>query len=304
MGTVLTRLGTRLDTWRGEARMRRFGRGWPAKASDGVRFYRSAKVQHRYREAGAGPTIVFTADPPMTLENYDQLVETFARAFRVVVVELPAMGFSATTSSFGFGFRETNDELANFLSGVCGERSILAFSCVAGFAALDIAWRRPELASHLCLIQSGDMAAFARWKAARDPKGLLGRPVLGQLLMRRLAPRRMPAWYAVSVGRRERIPDFCACAARSFDHGAMWSLASAYQCYMAWRSDTPAPSQPLLSLWGAADKSHPPQNVHTLRTLRQDVGCVTFDDLGHTPELEDSRRVFTAIEAFVRANPA
>lgn len=300
---ALARIGTRVDTFGGESRMRRFKNGWPATASPGVGFHRTAKVQYRYREAGAGPTIVFTADPPMTLETYDELIATFARAFRVVVVELPAMGFSATSRDFGFGFRETNDDLAEFLRAVCGERSIFAFSCVAGLAALDIAGRMPELASHLCLIQAGGVEAFALWKAARDPKGVLGRPVLGQVVMRRLAPKRMPAWYALSVGRKEKVADFCACAERSFEHGAMWSLASAYQLYMAERADPPPPLQPMLSLWGRADRSHPPQNVHALKALRHDVACVTFDDLGHTPELEDPQRVFEAVESFVRAAP-
>lgn len=298
---LLTRLGTLLDTWGGEARMRRFRSGWPASASPGVGFHRTAKVQYRYREAGAGPTIVFTADPPMTLEVYDELIEVFSRRFRVVVVELPAMGFSATSRDFGFAFRETNDDLAGFLRAICGERSILAFSCVAGLAALDIAGRLPELASHLCVIQTGGVEVFARWKAGRDPRGVLARPVLGQMIMRRLAPKRMPAWYALSMGRRERIAEYCACAERSFEHGAMWSLASAYQCYMSEHDDPPMPTQPMLSLWGRADRSHPPQNVQALTALRSNVAAVTFDDLGHTPELEDPRRVFEAIDAFIDA---
>lgn len=300
MTSVLTRLGTRIDTWGGAARMTRFRTGWPATASTGVAFFRSPKVQYRYREAGSGPTIVFTADPPMTLETYEELIDVFSKAFRAVVVELPAMGFSATTDDFGFGFRETNDDLAVFLRAVCGDGSIFAFSCVAGLAALDIAHRMPELVSHLCLIQTGDVAAFARWKAGRDPKGILGRPVVGQVVMGRLAPRRMPAWYALSVGKPDRIQAFCDCAAHAFSHGAMWSLASAYQCYMVEPENPPAPSQPVLSMWGAADRSHPPENAHALRAVMPDLACVTFDDLGHTPELEEPARVFEAIRAFVR----
>lgn len=300
MTSVLTRLGTRIDTWGGAARMTRFRTGWPATASTGVAFFRSPKVQYRYREAGSGPTIVFTADPPMTLETYEELIDVFSKAFRVVVVELPAMGFSATIDDFGFGFRETNDDLAVFLRAVCGDGSIFAFSCVAGLAALDIAHRMPELVSHLCLIQTGDVAAFARWKAGRDPKGILGRPVVGQVVMGRLAPRRMPAWYALSVGKPDRIQAFCDCAAHAFSHGAMWSLASAYQCYMVEPENPPAPSQPVLSMWGAADRSHPPENAHALRAVMPDLACVTFDDLGHTPELEEPARVFEAIRAFVR----
>jgi pimeloyl-ACP methyl ester carboxylesterase len=54
----------------------------------------------------------------------------------------------------------------------------------------------------------------------------------------------------------------------------------------------------MLSIWGSADGSHPPQNVHTLRALRPDVRCETLDGLGHTPELEDPAAVFDIIRHF------
>ena len=301
--SLLSRLGARLDTAGGEARMKRFREGWPARATAGVAFFRTPKVQYRFLVAGAGPTIVFTADPPMTIEIYGELVEVFARDFRVVVVELPAMGFSATGGDYGFAFRETNDDLALFLAEVAGPGAIFAFSCVAGLAAVDIAARRPELCAALTLMQTGDVAASARWKQGRDPKGVLAKPVFGQLAMRRLGPSRMPLWYRLSVGRKERIEAFCACAQRSFEHGALWSLASAYQIYMDPGLVLERPAQPLLSLWGGADGSHAAENAHTLRSLVPDAVCETYPDLGHTPELEDPARVKASISAFL-ARPA
>lgn len=304
MQDLLTRFGLSLDTAGAETRMRQFREGWPATASPGVAFFRSPKVQFRYRVAGAGPTIVFTADPPMSLETYDGLIDIFAKRFRVVVLELPAMGFSATSQDFRFGFRETCDEMAHVLREVCGEGAIWAFSCAAGLAAIDLAVRAPELCSRLALIQTGDVTAFQVWKAGRDPRRILARPVIGQLVMRRLAARRMPDWYALSVGKRDMIPPFCACAETSFDHGALWSLASAYQCFLDPGVALAAPRQPLLSIWGEADRSHPPQNIHTLARLAPQMQRVTFADLGHTPELEDPARVFAAITAFLDARAA
>lgn len=298
MSGLFSQFGVRLDTMGAHSRMRQFKEGWPASASRGVSFYKTPKVQFRYREAGAGDTIVFTADPPMTLETYDALVDAFAREFRVIIVELPAMGFSAASEDFGFGFRETNDELALFLRAVAGAGAMLAFSCVAGLAGVDIAVRYPELCSRLALIQTGDVAAFALWKARRDPKRILAKPVIGQFVMKRLAPKRMPDWFALSVGKREMIPSFCQCAAHSFEHGAQWSLASAYQCYMDQHVTLATPSQPLLSLWGEADKSHPPENRHTIQRLAPSAQCVSFADLGHTPELEAPERVLAAVLAF------
>jgi pimeloyl-ACP methyl ester carboxylesterase len=300
MTGLLTRLGARLDTRGGKAKMVRFRNGWPATATPQVSFHRTAKVQYRYLEAGSGRTIVFTCDPPMTIEVYGPLVEAFSRHFRVIVVELPAMGFSATTADYAFGFRETNDDLAACLRVVAGEGSIFAFSCAASLAALDIACRIPELASHLALIQAGGTEAFAIWKAGRDPKGILARPIVGQLAMARMAPKRMPLWYGLSVGRKQQIPHFCACAERSFQHGAMWSLASAYQIYMNQQGELPRPQQPILSIWGAADRSHPAGNEHSLAELYKGVKAITFDDLGHTPELEAPDLILAAILDFAR----
>lgn len=304
MTDVMTRLGLWLDTAGAEGRMRRFREGWPATASPDVAFHRAPNVQFRYRVAGAGQTIVFTADPPMSIESYDALIATFATRFRVVVLELPAMGFSATSESFRFGFRETCDEITHFLRAVCGEGAILAFSCAAGLAAIEIAIRAPELCARLALIQTGDVAAFGVWKAGRDPKRILARPIVGQLVMRRLAAKRMPDWYALSVGRRDMVESFCACAATSFEHGAMWSLASAYQCFLDPGVVLSPPQQPLMSIWGDADRSHPAQNRHSLTRLVAHAQCVSFSDLGHTPELEDPARVFTAISGFLDARAA
>jgi pimeloyl-ACP methyl ester carboxylesterase len=298
MSSLFAKLGARIDTWRGSRKMEQFRLGWPSSTSENVKFYRTAKVQYRYRETGAGDTIIFTVDPPTTLEVYDRLIEAFSKHFRVIAVELPAMGYSAALESYQFGFQETNDDLISFIQSVCGLRNILAFSCVSGLAAIDIAHRTPELVSELCLIQSGGVEAFEKWKHARDPKRVLGRPVLGQFAMKKMALKRIPQWYKISVGRKEQMEYFCTCAKHSFEHGAMWSLASAYQLYMNLSDELPQPTQPILSIWGGADKSHPPMNAHSLDILYEDVSCVTFDDLGHTPELEDPMRVLSAILKF------
>lgn len=299
MGGFLSEWATRMDTFGSRTRMKTFSAGWPASSPE-VKFYRSPKVQYRYRERGSGPVIVFSVDPPATLEFYDDLFEVFAAHFRVIAVEMPAMGFSATTSDFGFGWRETNDDLACFLRDVAGSGAVLAFSCVAGLAAVDIAVRYPELVDRLVLSQTGDVAAFAKWKAARDPQGILGRPFVGQYVMKRIAPNRMPDWFRLSVGDRSKIEQFCKCADESFQHGALWSLASAYQTYMDPEVSLGRPKQPILALWGLADGSHPPENAESPRRLSGDVTYIPFDDLGHFPELEAPMRVLGLIRDFLQ----
>jgi pimeloyl-ACP methyl ester carboxylesterase len=284
--------------------MERFRGGWPGQSSAEVHFYRSKTVQYRYRERGNGPVILFTADPPVTLECYDELLARYASAFRVVIVELPAMGFSATQSDYSFRFRETNDDLASFIREVCGDGATLAFSCVAGLAAVDIACRYPELAARLILMQTGDVAAFARWKAARDPKGILATPLFGQWAMKRMVQKRMPDWYRLSVGNKAKIDHFCRCAEESFAHGALWSLASAYQIYMDAGITLAQPHQPILAIWGEADRSHPPENMRSPLNFAPQVEYVAIPNLGHFAELEDVDQIHRLITDFIARNYA
>lgn len=44
MTSLLARLGGRIDTWNGAAKMARFRSGWPATASPNVSFHRTANV--------------------------------------------------------------------------------------------------------------------------------------------------------------------------------------------------------------------------------------------------------------------
>lgn len=297
---ALQELGAKLDTWGGRRKMAAFKSGWAAKTSHEIGFYTTPLTQYRYRMRGSGPTLVFSADPPMTLENYDALLDAFSPHFRVIIFELPAMGFSAVDPSYRFDFYQTNDDVARFLKDVAGDGAILAFSCVASLCAIDLACRRPELVSRLALLQAGDVAAFSAWKAGRDPKGILARPFLGQIVMKQLAPKRMPDWYRLSVGRREMLDELVACACRSFDHGAMWSLASAYQLYMDPSIRLEKPKQPILVFWGLADKSHPKGNENSPKRLADHVDTIFYPDLGHTPELEDPARVCLDLLAWLR----
>lgn len=275
-----------------------FRSGWAASASNDVQFYETERVVFRYREnAGpeGAPTIVFCADPPVTLEQYDELIDLASCDFRVTVFELPGMGFSPGKRCYRFGFRETNDEVAGFLASVAGPGSVLAFSCAAGLAAIDLSNRRPELVSALALIQTTDVAGFARWKASRDPKGILSKPILGQLAMRTLARKRMPAWFSLSLGREDQEEQFCSCADASMDKGALWSLASAYQVYL--RSDvelTPV-AQRALAIWGELDRSHTQENRDAIRSVAPEATIHSFKNLGHFPELQEPGTIYPLI---------
>lgn len=299
---LLTRLAACLDTFGAARRMREFRSGWPARSRPDVRFFDTGVTQYRYRERGAGPTIAFAADPPVTLEMYDSLIARFERRFRVIVVEAPAMGFSASRLAYDFSFRQSSDDLARFLEAVAGPGAVLAFSCAAGMAAVDIAARRPELVSKLALIQTTDWDGFQAWRDARDPGRILARPFLGQIAMRKLGPSRSPAWFDLAVGNRAMLEPFCRCAAETLSRGAGWPLASAYQRYLRpGPSPVGRPHQPILVIWGKADRSHGPDAPERARNLGPSVHVVERDGLGHFGDLEDVEGAFRLIDDFVGA---
>ena len=296
----LSRLAAYLDTWGGARKAAAFKAGWPAKTRDDIAFFDTGKVQFRYRMRGQGSAIVFTADPPVTLELYDEMIAHFSARHRVVIFELPAMGFSAARPSYGFGFHETNDEVAKFLEAVAGPQAILAFSCVAGLAAVDIAARYPNLVSAMTLIQVTDWEGFKPWKAGRDPKRILAKPFIGQIAMNKFAASRAPIWYDLVVGVQEKMKLFCDCAAEAHEHGSGWKLASAYQRYLLdGGSPLKAHDKKTLIIWGKEDGSHTQQSIDRASNLANAAQVVELEDIGHFPELEDTKKAYEVITGFL-----
>lgn len=297
---MLSRLAVRLDTAGAARKIEAFRSGWPATSRADIKFFDTGVTQFRYREKGTGPAIVFAADPPVTLEMYDAILDLYSSRFRVIVLEVPAMGFSAARGSYGFGFRESADDIARFLAAIVGEGATLAFSCAAGMAAVDIAARHPKLAAALTLIQTTDWQGFQDWRNARDPKEILARPFLGQMAMKKMGPKRAPDWFRLSVGNREMIEPFCRCAEETLAKGAGWPLASAYQRFLRpGPSPIGQPDQPILVIWGKADRSHGPDAPQRAKTLGANVTVVEIDHTGHFSDLEDPERVFHLISDFL-----
>lgn len=297
------KLSTLVTTFDAPARRKRFRNGWPATSREDIRFLEAGGVLFRYRERGSGPVLLFCADPPVTLEMYDELLAQFAPHFRTVVFEAPEMGFSVANRRFDFSFQQTNSAIVAFMEAVTGPGCITAFSCVAGLSSIAIAADRPDLVSKIVLIQTPSWQEEVRWKYTRDPKGILARPVIGQLAMRKLRQSRAPLWFRLAVGRGDRLEPWCDCAQHTIREGAGWDLASAFQNYL---TDTPGFSrqacQPMLLLWGAKDGSHPDTVRDSARTHASGpVTAITYEDLGHFPELEDPSRVLPDILAFAQS---
>ena len=141
--------------------------------------------------------------------------------------------------------------------------------------------------------------------ARRDPRGILGRPWLGQVLLRLLKRKRAGSWYRLAVGHRQYVAPFTAQTEQAFAHGACFSLASAFQHFLV--ADAPAiepPRQPALVVWGGADRSHAETDKESIRRHLPQARIVHFDSAGHFPELEAPQRFVDAVRGMFPASAA
>lgn len=287
-GQAWQRLGLWLDTqprWRTRREQRREAR------QSGYGYVELENCALRYRDHGEGDECyVFAADPPVVLEHYDELVRQMEQRARVIVIELPGFGFSPARPGFDFALHSSARGAALAFERLGVRGATLCFPCASAYVALAVAREHPALVSRLLLAQAPAYAGELAWKQRRDPKGVLGRPVVGQLAMRAMSERRLPAWFSLSVGDRTRLPWITEVAARRLRDGARWSLASAFQRYLV-DDAAPAPvEQPVIALWGERDRSHKGTDFESSRALGSRVQVVRWDDVGHFPELEAPER--------------
>ena len=290
---------TWLDTLVTPWRRARVTRGPASRTRDDLHFMHLPRASIRYRLAGSGTrSIVFCADPPVTLELYDELIAALAPDFRVLVFELPAFGLSLPRLGLGFELQTVAGLVREFLQQLALGPYVLAFPCVPAYSALWLAGHHPELVSGLVLMQAPDWQQELAWKHGRDPKNILGRPYIGQILLRLLRRRRAELWYRLALGRQELLEHFSHTTQCAFDHGAGFSLASAFQRHLA----GPEPvfgdiRQPALVVWGEADRSHRQTDRESIRRYLPQARLLRFPEVGHFPELEAPQRFAAEVRA-------
>lgn len=284
----LARLGLWLDTdsSRGVRRVIRSTRSRPGYGTVDV----DAAVI-RYREHGSGSRVyVFAADPPIVLEHYDRLLAALSPHGRTIVLELPGFGFSPVRPGFDFSFERVTGVMERALSELGVADATLCFPCGSAYLGLALAAKKRSLVRNLILAQAPSFGEILAWKRGRDPKGVLGRPFIGQCAMRVLKKSRAPRWFAVSVGKRSELGWLQSIAEAKLAEGARWSLASAFQALLVEGNAPPPAPCPILALWGRQDRSHAATNRESSRELGADVRLVEWSDVGHFPELEEPER--------------
>ncbi len=234
------------------------------------------------------PLVVLLADPPVTIESYSDLIGRLRDSHRVVVTELPGFGFSTPLPGYDFTLTALGDALTEFIATLSDTHTTLVAPCATAYCALDIATRQPALLHRLVLTQAPDWptALFWRDRLDRASKGILRTPLLGQLLLRAVRTNLGGQWLrracATPDTRARLLADFAA-ADRT---GAAFSLATAFQHYLAGPAPRIDTATDILALWGDADPSHRHSDPETITRIAPAARLVRLPDTGHFPELE------------------
>lgn len=275
----------------------------PASYSrDGIQFMDLGTAHIRYRVVGEGQqTLVFETDPPVVIEHYDELVSLLRNDFQIVIFEPPGFGFSIPSMRLDYGFQSMVKICESFLEKLSLGPYLLVAPCVTAYGAIGLAQKRPDLISHLVLSQAPSWEEIMKWKIGRDPKGLLGHPVMSQFLLQLLKRKRTPSWFKKALGEETLLEPFNDIAQTAYKHGASFNLASAFQHFLIGPSPLSGMvSQPALFVWGDKDRSHCETCKNSSKSLIETAHIVHIPEAGHFPELETPSKFLEHLEKFYR----
>ncbi|MEC8428944.1 MAG: alpha/beta hydrolase [Pseudomonadota bacterium] len=275
--------------------------GYAATSRDGIRFMDLGSCVIRYRMAGKGhKVIVFQTDPPIVIEHYDYLINIFSQEYTVVVFETPGFGFSVPSIYLDYGYHSSIDLTERFLDRLNLGSVVFVAPCVLGYSGIGIAHKRPDLVSHLVLSQVPSWNQMLKWKDLRDPKGLLSKPVISQILLKILKRRRTPVWLEKALGKPGLHEEFNRIAQDAYKHGATFNLASGFQSLL--HGESPLPSNiasKTLFLWGEKDSSHCTTCKNSSLEMIPHAKAVRLPLAGHFPELEETDLVADHLQQFI-----
>jgi pimeloyl-ACP methyl ester carboxylesterase len=235
-------------------------------------------------DAGA-PAVLLVPDPPNGLEQLGPLVADLARDHRVLAVEAPGFGYSGTTPGWGYGLEAMADLLVELLEA---RPAVLGLTCVMTLPGLRAANRRPDLVRGLVLGQTAGPQELLGWARRVDPWGLVGTPVVGQLLVRTFSRRVARAWYRAALPRDADPAPLLDPALEALARGARFPLASSFQALRKadLRPEGLTSQAPAVVLFGTADRTHRRTDPASVLPLAPRAELRRLEGCGHFPDLE------------------
>ena len=299
---MFQRLVQLVDTLPTQLRLHRVVNGPAGRSRRDIRFVHLNRAVVRCRQAGRGPSVVFATDPPVPVEVYDDLIDTLMPHYRVTVFEAPGFGASLPKAGMRLSMRASIGMVAQLLERLDHGPHTLVMPCVLGLVGLGVARQHETLVDRLVLSQTADWSGTQQWLSRRDRRGVLRRPVLGQLALAAMRRKRIDAWYRTALADASMVQPLVEATLLNFDHGGCFCLASGFQDCLSDHQGQLAPvSQNTLLVWGDADPSHRATVFDDTQLLAPQSDAVCIHGAGHFPELERGPAFVDHLRRFIAA---
>ena len=239
-------------------------------------------------ETGQGPPLVLLHSLLSDRASFDAVVAPLARAFRVIVPELPGFGRSRAVDG---GLAAVADRMADLVTEVAGSAgAVVLGNGYGGFVALQMAIRHPAVARRLILADAGaafseaGREAFRTMAAVSRAKGL---SAIADVAMNRLFAPEFQASHPALMGERRAAflrtdPDVFRAACEA--------LAS-----LDLREGLSGVRVPVLVLVGEQDQATPPAMSHELAAGLPDAQLEIIPGCAHVPQLQAPALFLAAI---------
>jgi pimeloyl-ACP methyl ester carboxylesterase len=255
----------------------------------------------RYLDVGDGPVIVLIHGLGGSWHSWYENLAALAERHRVVAVDLPGFGGSATLKGTASIPRHA-DAVAGLLAALGIRRASVIAHSMGGLVAMRLAAERPTLVARMVLVNGGGVA-LDRLRLAvighgfRAAKTLIGQPlVLGRVArighLRRAAmwfflddPRTLSASLASEIMPRMAAPGLVG-AVRAASAEVGRTPPSAIHC-------------PVLVVWGANDRLVPLALAERLARDLPDGRLVVLPAAGHCPMIERPAEFNDAVLRFL-----
>jgi pimeloyl-ACP methyl ester carboxylesterase len=253
----------------------------------------------RIRDSGgAGKALIFLCDPPMTVEAYDDLIDSFQPEFRVIVIELPGFGFSSTSSADQLTFKGAVESVEAGIAQLDLDQVVLFGPCVCGFVATEVAKRGRVSLTGVVLMQTPNKVEMLSWVERMDPKGFLRVPVLGQMMVKLSAKKVVNFWLKYATAQDFEQQPFIDATTEALERGCGFPLATMLQLWSDGTRDAHL-EIPGLIVWGGQDRSHRYTDAECTQAHLKNAEIIRFADCGHFTELEQPSAFATSVKPFL-----
>ena len=206
-----------------------------------------------YSDDGAGPVLVVLHAALHDRHDFDPIIPTLARNYRVIAVDWPGHGESASPEApFTPAAALYADVLEDMVSALELPPAVFVGNSVGGFAAARLALTKPERVVGLVLVDTG---GFLGGPLTNAYCRLLGTPAV----LRRVLPRFVRSYLHAQSAADNAVLQRVTQRARTADGvelaAALWRSFAAPDANLRLRADQI--SAPTLIVWGAKDAAIP-----------------------------------------------